>query len=85
MFTDICREKNMNNDVVCIRIKKGEPLKTEDKIFKSAYDWELTEKDLEKAACELGETEERKKACLRKLKEKLSSEFFSFIFIYSLL
>ena len=66
----------MNEKVVHINRKKAEPLKVGNKIFKSAYDWELTEIELEKAARELGETEEKKKECLRKLKEKLSSEFF---------
>lgn len=65
----------MNDGVVNIRLKKTEPLKVEDQIYKPAYDWELTEKDLEKAALELGETEEKKVECLRKLKEKLSSKY----------
>ena len=65
----------MNKDVVHVRLKNVEPLKVGEKFFKSVFDWELTEKDLEKAARELGETEEKKKECLRKLKEKLSGEF----------
>ena len=74
----------MNNDVVQIRLKNVEPLKINGKIFKSAYDWKLTDEDLEKAARELGETEERKKNCLQKLKKKLSSEFYDFSFLFFL-
>lgn len=59
---------------VPIRLKKKEPLKVGDKVFNSAFDCELSEKDLEKAARELGETDEKKEICLRKLKEKLSSK-----------
>ena len=81
MIADTSREKKMNNDVVQIRLKNVEPLKINGKIFKSAYDWKLTDEDLEKAARELGETEERKKNCLQKLKKKLSSEFYDFSFL----
>lgn len=65
----------MSDDVFHIRPRKVEPLKVGDKVFLSAYDWELTAKDLDKAERELGETEDKKKVCLQKLKEKLSSKF----------
>lgn len=64
----------MNDDLVHIRCKTIEPLKVDGKVFQSAYDWELTEKDLEKAARELGETNDKKEATLRKLREKLLSK-----------
>lgn len=51
--------------------KNIKSLLAEGKVFKSAYDWELTKKDKEKARVELGETDEKKERCLHELKEKL--------------
>lgn len=65
--------EKMNANEVYIRLKKKEPLIVGDKVFISAFDYELSEKDLEKAARELGETDEKREICIRKLKEKISS------------
>lgn len=55
-----------------IRPERSKPLVTENATFRSLYDFELTDKDLEQAQSELGETEEVKKKCLIKLKKMLT-------------
>lgn len=67
----------MNANEVHIRLRIREPLKVRDKVFNSAFDYELSEKDLEKATRELGESDEKKEKCLRKLKKKLSSKLLN--------
>lgn len=64
----------MNNNEVHIQPRIIEPLTVGNNIFKSAYDWELEDKDLEKARCELGEIEGKLEECLQKLKNKLTSK-----------
>ena len=65
----------MSDYEVDVRPGNTKPLEVDGQVFKSAFDWDLSENDLKRAVRELGETEEKKKACLQKLKEKLSSKF----------
>lgn len=68
----------MEEKEIVICVEKKEPLVIGDLTFISAFDFALSDYELEKASRTLNVTEDKKNECLRKFNEKLRSKSLHF-------